>query len=246
MFKFPFLLLAVFFVSLSAKAEHLFILSGQSNMRGMNPDQSFIPSVQKAFGKDQCIVVHSGWSGARIQQWHKEWKDSTGAPHKKPEMSGQLYDKMMIGVNAAIKGKQLDSVTFVWMQGESDAKPMQSDVYKASFLGVLGQLKKDLKITDINYVVGRISDFSMQKERGKNPHWQKVRDVLVELGTESPRGAWVDTDDLNDGMQTRGENESKEVVKVTNDLHYTDEGYVILGQRLAEKAIELVNKHNKK
>jgi hypothetical protein len=213
-------------------------------MRGLKPDQSFIPAVQKAFGENQCIVVHSGWSGARIQQWHKEWKDSTGAMPKNPALTGELYDKMMIKVNAAIKGKKPDSVTFVWMQGESDAKPLLSEVYKASFLGVLGQLEKDLNVADINYVVGRISDFGIQ---GKgNPHWQKVRDALVELGTESPRGAWVDTDDLNDGMQTRGKNETKQVVKVANDLHCTDEGYVILGQRLADKAIELVNKHGKK
>lgn len=244
MLKFPIILLATFLVSLSANGEHLFILSGQSNMRGLKPEQSFIPAVQKAFGEKQCIVVHSGWSGARIQQWHKEWKDSTGALPANTALTGALYDKMMVKVNAAIKGKKLDSVTFVWMQGESDAKPLLSEVYKASFLGVLEQLKKDLNITDMNYVVGRISDWGMQK--GKNPPWQKVRDVLVELGTESPRGAWVDTDDLNDGMQSRVKNETKELVKVTNDLHYTDEGYVILGQRLADKAIELINKHSKK
>jgi Carbohydrate esterase, sialic acid-specific acetylesterase len=244
MLKFPIILLAAFLVFLSAKGEHLFILSGQSNMRGLNPEQSFTPAVQKAFGENQCIVVHAAYSGASIQLWHKQWKDSTGAMHKHPESNGTKYDKMMIKVDSAIKGKKLDSVTFLWMQGESDAKPLQCDVYKASFLAVLEQLKKDLNVTDINYVVGRISDFGIQ---GKgNPDWQKVRDVLVELGTESPRGAWVDTDDLNDGMQTRGKNEPRELAKVTNDLHYTDEGYVILGQRLADKAIELINKHSKK
>lgn len=245
MFKSSFLFLITFLVSFSVKGEHLFILSGQSNMRGLKPEQSFIPAVHKAFGTNQCIVVHSGWSGAPIQGWYKQWKDSSGATPK-PERNGELYDKMMIKVNPAIKGKKLDSVTFVWMQGEADTKPLMSEVYKASFLGVLEQLKKVLNITDINYVVGRISDFGVQKERGKNPYWQKVRDVLVELGTESPRGAWVDTDDLNDGLQSRGKSEPKELVKVSNDLHYTDEGYVILGQRLADKAIELINKHSKK
>jgi lysophospholipase L1-like esterase len=245
MFKFPILLLVTFLVSLSAKGEHLFILSGQSNMRGLKPEQSFIPAVQKAFGENQCIVVHSGWSGATIQQWYKEWKDSTGALPKNPALTGALYDKMMIKVNPAIKDTKLTSVTFVWMQGESDTKPLQSEVYKASFLGVLEQLKKDLNITEINHVVGRISDFGIQG-KGKNPHWQIVRDVLVELGTESPCGAWVDTDDLNDGKQSRGKDEPREIVEVTNDLHYTDEGYVILGQRFADKSIELINKHSKK
>ena len=36
---------------------HLFILSGQSNMAGLNPDLSFTPRVEQHFGKDRVIVV---------------------------------------------------------------------------------------------------------------------------------------------------------------------------------------------
>jgi arylsulfatase A-like enzyme len=37
--------------------KHLFILSGQSNMAGLNPEISFTPAVETAFGKDNVIVV---------------------------------------------------------------------------------------------------------------------------------------------------------------------------------------------
>jgi len=43
----------------------------------------------------------------------------------------------------------------------------------------------------------------------------------------------VNTDDLND--------KSKDG-KTTNGLHYTEEGYKLLGQRFAEKAITLIKK----
>ena len=37
------------------KGQHLFILSGQSNMAGLKPEESFIPAVEKAFsGECDC------------------------------------------------------------------------------------------------------------------------------------------------------------------------------------------------
>ena len=41
--------------------KHLFILSGQSNMAGHRPDEAFIPAVEKAFGKENVIVIR--WVG---------------------------------------------------------------------------------------------------------------------------------------------------------------------------------------
>ena len=48
-----------------------------------------------------------------------------------------------------------------------------------------------------------------------------------------PRGNWVDTADLND---------RKVRDKVVNDLHYTKEGYLILGEWFAENAIALIKR----
>ena len=60
----------------------------------------------------------------------------------------------------------------------------------------------------------------------------------VAAAEASPRGAWVDTDDLNDGKNKRGR-------EIKNDLHYSIKGYETFGKRLAEKSIELVNKKTK-
>jgi len=50
----------------------------------------------------------------------------------------------------------------------------------------------------------------------------------------------VDTDDLNDGKKTnKGE-------EIKNDLHYSADGYKILGQRFAGKAIALIELENKR
>ena len=57
------------------------------------------------------------------------------------------------------------------------------------------------------------------------PHWKMVRKAHVAVAEADPRGAWVDTDDLN------GEK---------NALHYSKPGYKTLGERFAKEAIDLI------
>lgn len=213
------------------KPMHLMILSGQSNMAGLDPNVSFTPAVHEALGKDNVIVVKDAQSGQPIRRWYKKWQSADG---KTPEKNiGDLYDRLMGKVKKATEGKSIATVTFVWMQGERDAREQHGEVYAKSMTGLIKQLSDDLGRDDVNFVIGRLSDFDMQNKKYK--HWTMVRDAQVQVAEASKRGAWVDTDDLNDkpgkGQGTR-----------RDDLHYTRVGYKILGQRFAEKAIELIKK----
>jgi len=210
----------------AAQAEdgkHLFILSGQSNMAGLDPNASFTPAVEKEFGKDNVIVIKSAQGGQPIRRWYKDWKSKDGEPLS--TTNGDLYDKMMSLVNPAVEGQKIASVTFVWMQGERDAKESHGEVYGASFMGVIKQLEKDLKREDVNFVIGRLGSGQLQ---GKAyPHWSMVREAQVKVAEDSKRGAWIDTDDC----PLKGDK-----------LHYTPEGYKTMGKRFAEKAIALIKK----
>lgn len=202
---------------------NLFILSGQSNMAGLNPAASFTPAVEKAFGAENVLVVKDALGAQPIRRWFKNWKPAKG---EGPEATGDLYDRLMEEVKAATAGKRPKTVTFVWMQGERDAKEGHGDVYAASLKGLIEQLQADLGRQDINFVIGRLSDFGNE---GKGyPDWMKVREAQAKVAEDAPRGAWVDTDDLNGPG---------------NGLHYTQEGYVELGSRFAGKAIELIRKN---
>jgi len=203
---------------------HLFILSGQSNMAGLNPDISFTPAVEEEFGKQNVIVVKSAQGGQPIRRWYKKWKAASG---NGPAASGDLYDVLMKRVRPQMDGKKIATVTFVWMQGERDAREKHGEVYAASLQGLIQQLSDDLGRDDVNFVIGRLSDFDMNDAR--YPHWTMVRKAQVEVAEADARGAWVDTDDLNNKAGGR------------NDLHYTSEGYKTLGSRFADKAIELIN-----
>jgi hypothetical protein len=224
----------------TGSAKHLFILSGQSNMAGLDPSQSFIPAVEKAFGKENIIVVKDAMGGAPIRRWYKAWKPAKGwLPPKGESMpmpDADLYARLMTKVKAAIEGRRIKSVTFIWMQGETDAREGHGKVYATSFKGLLKQLQNDLDRDDINVVIGRLSDHGIGMK--KFPHWMMIRETQVELAEADPRGAWVDTDDLNDGVNRKGKS-------ISNDLHYSVDGYQTLGERFAEKAIALAGKARK-
>jgi len=207
------------------KKLHLFILSGQSNMVGLNPQISFTPAVTKAFAGDDVLVVKDAAGGQPIRRWHKKWKPAKGDT---PKATGDLYDRLMKKVAAAVKGRKPTTVTFVWMQGERDARERHGEVYAASFRGLVAQLQADLKRKDVNFVIGRLSDFDNGNKR--YPHWTMVRDAQVAVAEADPRGAWIDTDGLNGPK---------------DGLHYTKDGYKEMGTRFAAKAIELIRNDGK-
>ena len=227
-------LVTVSYVNGGEQGKHLFILSGQSNMAMLNPAISFTPAVEAAFGKDNVIVVKDAQNGQQISRWYKKWKSPEGVG---PADNGDLYDRLMGKVNEVIRGKQLATVTFIWMQGETDAmKKGYANVYADSLKGLLEQVRADLGRKDINFVIGRISD----SDRGRQfPQWETMRKIQVEFAEADPNGAWVDTDDMNDGKAASGK-------EVKNDVHYTVEGYKLLGQRFAASAIKLINKNQNK
>jgi len=197
----------------------LFILSGQSNMAGLPPEVSFTPTVKEAFAGDEVIVVKDAAGGQPIRQWYKKWKPADGPA---PEKTGELYDRLMTKVNAAIKDKNVDTISFVWMQGERDAKEQHSAVYAASMKGLIEQLRTDLKRNDVTVVIGRLSD-----NLKNHAHWDGVRAAQVKVAEEDPLADWVDTDDLNGPK---------------DGLHYDKPGYAELGKRFAEKTIALLKK----
>lgn len=224
----PFLTVWTAVQTMAEDSVNLFILSGQSNMVRLQPQESFTPMVEGAFGKENVIVVKDAEGAQPIRRWYKKWKSTEGATS---DTTGDLYDRLMAKVTDATRERKIGTVTFVWMQGERDAKKKHGTVYEASLKGLVDQLSTDLKRTDVNFVIGRLSDFDLKNE--KYPHWTMIRKVQVKVGTERPHSAWVDTDDLNDGKNRKGKS-------IGNDLHYSADGYRQFGSRLAEAAIKLV------
>ncbi|MEM6257721.1 MAG: sialate O-acetylesterase [Planctomycetota bacterium] len=207
---------------------HLFMLSGQSNMTPMLA-KSFRRCMAETLGRANIVVAHTGHPGQPIKRWYKDWRPPAGMTDDKPESNGKLYDALMRGVERAVKGGPIATVTFIWMQGEADADRGWGSVYADSFMGLLEQLKRDLEVDRINFVAGRINEFWLEKQDG-----ELMRQVLQSLGEDHANGDWVDTDDLNRGVNPWGGYSFE-------DGHYPPSGYVVMGQRFAKAACRLID-----
>ena len=218
---------------ISRPGKHLFILAGQSNMMGLNPNETFAPTLYKALGAENVIIVKDAHGGQPIRRWYKKWTPVTRQPENTETPNGDLYDRLLNLVNQAANGQKIRTVTLVWMQGERDARMGWGIVYGQSLSGLIKQFQKDLKASRLRVVIGRLSDFDL--ENRLYPHWTLVRRMQEEVASSSRLFDWVNTDDLNDGLNRKGK-------ELKNDLHYSVAGYQTLGKRFAEKALELLYK----
>ncbi|MBT4901009.1 MAG: hypothetical protein HON54_03760, partial [Verrucomicrobia bacterium] len=177
-------------------------------------------------------VVHHCKSGRGIRFWDKDYKfpdnyrfPGKGVPSERTKLQhGQEYGPLIEKAREAFAGKSFDTVTFVWMQGESDGMRGLGPAYEKSFLRLLGRIKKDLNRKDVTFVIGRINDSHM-----RDPNWKAMRDVQVKLAEDTDHGAWINTDDLSEPE---------------HGVHFPRENYQKLGQRFAEKAIVLIRKES--
>ena len=208
---------------------HLFILSGQSNMTG-GLKAGFSKAVEGNFGKDNVTVAHHSKSGRGIRFWDKDYEfpenyrfPGKGVPSERTKLQhGQEYGPLIEKAREAFDGNPFHTVTFVWMQGESDGGRGLAPAYEKSFQRLLGRLKTDLDRKDIAFVIGRINDSRMS-----DPNWTDMRDVQVKLAENTEHGEWIDTDDLSEPE---------------HGVHFPKENYEKLGRRFAEKAITLICK----
>ena len=212
---------------------HLFVLSGQSNMTG-GLKAGFVKTVEDTFGKDKVMVVHHSKSGRGIRFWDKDYEfpenyrfPGKGVPSERTKLQhGQEYGPLIEKAREAYEGKPFDTVTFVWMQGESDGGRGLAPAYEKSFLRMLNRIKKDLERKDVAFVIGRINDSRMS-----DPNWTAMRKVLVKLAENTEHGEWINTDDLSEPE---------------NGVHFPKESYPILGSRFAQKAIALIRKKSER
>lgn len=223
-------------IAAADKPAHLFILSGQSNMAGMNPKSGFEPEGAALFPNANVAYIKVAQSGQPIRYWVAEW-DEIAKKHSldpataraKNKNKGTLYYQPILDQFAKLLAKYPNpsSVTFCWMQGERDAKEQLHAAYGDALKQLIANLRRDLKQPNMNFVIGRLSDHM----KADNTSWQAVRQAQVALAQADPRGAWVDCDDLND--------KEKKGVK-TDDLHYTKEGYELLGRRYIRQAKAII------
>jgi len=223
-------------VTLADTPVHLFVLSGQSNMAGMDPERGFMTEAKKLFKDEKVVYLKVAKGGQPICRWLEEWEsiaeengisEGTRARiHKGGKV--EFYQPILDQYKEMLKKyPKPASVTFCWMQGERDANGGGEPAYKDALKLLISKLRRDLERPDMNVVIGRLSDAAPDKSS-----WASMRKIQVEIADNDPSGAWVDCDDLNDKLV---DGVMKSVV------HYNrPEGYDVLGQRFVGQAYALI------
>ncbi|MGB0585950.1 MAG: sulfatase-like hydrolase/transferase [Limisphaerales bacterium] len=231
-------LLTASVVTAADKPVHLFILSGQSNMARMNPNAGFMPEAKKLFKDEEVVYIKVSKGSQPICRWLEEWQEiakENGLDEKHIQRIHKgwkvaLYQPILDKYKEMLKKHpRLTSVTFCWMQGESDAQARAEAAYKDALKLLITKLRRDLGRPDMNIVIGRISDYGID-----NPEsgCVAIRKIQREIVSEDASSAWVDVDDLNN-IEVDG--------KMKNDVHYKrPEGYVVLGERFARQGYALI------
>jgi hypothetical protein len=210
------------------KSGHLFILSGQSNMTG-KVKKGFADVVTKALG-DKATIVHHCKPGRGIRFWVKDYSLPEGHPMaglSNNKSNGEEFPKLVELVKKSADAAKFKTVSFIWMQGESDANRDLSVAYEESFKKLTTRLKKELGIEDLPFVIGRINDVGLYGDEKRKAAWTRMRKVQQKLGNEDPLGTWIDTDDFitEDHKHAKG------------NIHYLGEMPVKLGERFGEAAL---------
>ena len=150
------------------KPAHLFILSGQSNMAGMNPKLGFEPEAALLFPNADVAYIKVAVGGQPIRYWVAEWDEIAKKHGIDPAMAraadknkGTIYYQPILDQFAELLKKYPHpaSVSFCWMQGERDAKTNLDAAYGDALKQLIANLRRDLKLPNMNFVVGRLSDF---------------------------------------------------------------------------------------
>ena len=102
-------------------------------MVGLKPEESFLPVIHHKFGEENVIIVKDAMGSQPIRRWYKDWeKLKRDTLHLQPD----LYDSLMKKVQAAVRHTSIKTVTFIWMQGERDAREANGDVYERALTGL--------------------------------------------------------------------------------------------------------------
>src|SRR5210317_156440 len=75
------------------KPVHVFILSGQSNMAGMDPETGFVPEARKLFGNEEVVYIKVAKGGQPICRWVEEWAEIA----EKKGMDARHRDRILKG-----------------------------------------------------------------------------------------------------------------------------------------------------
>jgi hypothetical protein len=230
----------LFSASLHATPVKVFLLAGQSNMRGMGKPAELkspyteSPATVKIWeGKSWAPLVAKGDQfGPEIAFGHampkqmpneeirliKHAVSGTNLHTHWAPTTGVCYIKFMKVAQTALADLDTNKVPYeiagmLWIQGESDAKSPQKIDYEKNLTQFIAHMCDTFKTPEMPFLIARVKEHYGGKAGAKF-----VRDAQMKIGETDKNAACFDTDDC----------------EMHNEGHYNSAGLIIIGTRFAE------------
>jgi hypothetical protein len=195
-------------------------------LKELNPEAN-IALIKYSRGGTSLAAEAAGQFGA----WEPDFRGGQG----KGKGVNQ-YDHFLATVRHAFADQDIDEdgeqdtlvpAGILWMQGESDAAytPEIAQRYEANLKRLMDLVRAALRTDDLPVAIGRISDSGRDENDGKVwDHGQTVR---------AAQAAFVEKDGFAALVTSTDE------YKYSDPWHYDTAGYLDLGKKFAEAAVEL-------
>ena len=226
--------------SVDAKTVKVFLLAGQSNMRGMgNPadlkapytespttvkiweGQSWIPLIAKGdhFGPEIAFghAMAKQMPDVEIRLIKSAASGTNLHTHWAPT-TGVCYIKFRKVAQTALADLDANKVPYeiagmLWLQGESDARSPQKMDYEKNLTQFIAHMRETFKTPHMPFLIARVREHYGGKAGAKF-----VRDAQMKMGETDKQAACFDTDDC----------------ELLNVGHYNSAGLIVIGTRFAE------------
>lgn len=150
---------------------------------GVSLAESFADAYQKEHNVDVGIIPAAD-GGTSLDQWR---------------VGGLLYDHAVYQAKLAQRTSTIAGV--LWHQGEADMPDDRYPFYEEKFTKIMNQLKKDLNLYDVPFLVGGLGDF-LPLRNEKYVNYVHVNNALKSIANNNPMTGFVSAE----GLQSNPDN----------------------------------------
>jgi len=203
---------------------HDFCIHGNENTDSIHfgPEYTLMQSLHSSYPNQQFQIIKYAVGGSSLLDWAPEY-DTVKAKITGNSRFGHMYQDLLKIVDSLVIPSQSEIVGILWMQGERDARiPEAGKDYYLNFSELIQSLRKDLNHPSLPILIGEVNP-----PADKYAALETVRQAQIDISYRDDHCYLIETDDL---------------LKLADNLHYSSQGQMVLGERFAETIITVLDK----
>lgn len=194
--------------------------------KNFGPEVGLWKKLSENFPDKDFIIIKYAKSGASMLDWNpdydKEKAKITGHPN-----FGNMFKTFLHNIDRITKDSDSEFLALLWMQGERDARiPEAGKEYYKNFTSLIHHMRHETATEDLPVIFGLVNP-----DPSKYPALDEVQAAQRRVEKELKNTLLIDTFDLE---------------KNPDNLHYSTNGQLELGEKFGEEIMRVVRNGRKK